>query len=132
MSRLGEIRGSFCRLPLWVRLWLALILVPVNMASLLFLAIPGGMTLAVLANGALLINLALMLEQRGLSKAMALPHLVFWTPMLAWIIWLQQALPDMPDGFALYLWGLLAVDAVSLGFDLVDGWKWLRGDRAVA
>jgi hypothetical protein len=35
---IAEIWGSYRRLPLWVELWVAVILVPVNAASLAFVA----------------------------------------------------------------------------------------------
>jgi hypothetical protein len=61
---------------------------------------------------------------------MALPHVVIWTPMLGLVIWLlgQETAP----GFRRYLLILLAVDTVSLVLDYIDGWRWLRGERAVA
>jgi hypothetical protein len=125
-----QIWQSYRRLPLWVQLWVAVILVPVNAASLAFVAQPGGAWLAAMAVGAMLCNAALMLIERGFSKAMALPHVVIWTPMLGLVIWLlgQETAP----GVRRYLLVLLAVDAVSLVLDYIDGWRWLRGERAVA
>ena len=48
---IAEIWQSFRRLPLWVQLWVAVILVPVNLASVIFINAPGGFWIAVLAVG---------------------------------------------------------------------------------
>lgn len=127
---IGDIWGSYRRLPLWVQLWVAVILVPVNAASLLFIGAPGGVWLAGMAVGAMLCNATLMLIERGFSKAMALPHVVIWTPMLGLVIWLlgQETTP----GFRRYLLVLLAVDTVSLVLDYFDARAWLRGARKTA
>ena len=132
MRLIGDIWGSFRRLPLWVQVWVALILVPVNMLSLLFFAYPGAVWVAVLAVGGMLPNIAIMVAERGLSKAMALPHLLIWTPLIGLVLWLQYTFPGFPPLFKNYLWLLLAVDLISLGFDYPDALKWKRGDRAVA
>jgi len=127
-----DIWRSFRRLPLWVQIWVALILVPVNMATLLFWSEPLGIWVAALAVGGMLPNLVIMAVERGFSKAMALPHILIWTPLMV----LVTALLDDPALISECNWTflgvLLLVDAVSLGFDIPDGWKWWKGDRKVA
>ena len=130
MSLIADIWSSFRRLPGWVQIWVALILVPVNMAALLFIGAPGGLWVALLAVGGMVPNLFIMIRERGLSKAMALPHLVIWTPLIAVILVTMTG--DGPPEFRRFLWLLLAVDALSLGFDYPDALKWARGDRKVA
>ncbi|MGR3699704.1 MAG: hypothetical protein ACU0CB_15610 [Roseovarius sp.] len=125
-----QIWQSYRRLPLWVQLWVALILVPVNAASLFFVTQPAGAWLALMAVGAMLCNGVLMLVERGFSKVMALPHVLIWTPMLGLILWLLTQ--DIADGFRTYLLILLAVDVFSLIFDVIDTRKWLSGDRKIA
>jgi hypothetical protein len=124
-----DIWHSFCALPVWVQVWVALILVPVNMASLLFVGQPGGIWIALLANIAMLLNLPILIAERGFSRRMALPHLPFWTVL---VLWLVLARPDATGTYATYLWVLLGIDLISLGFDYPDAWAWWRGDRAVA
>ena len=121
---------SYRRLPLWVQLWVALILVPVNAASLAFVAQPGGAWLAAMAVGAMLCNGVLMLVERGFSRAMALPHVLIWTPMLGLVLWLLAQ--DIPAGYRAYLLILMAVDVISLILDVIDTRRWLSGDREVA
>lgn len=129
MPLIADLWTSLRALPGWVQAWVALILVPVNMASLLFLSQPGGLWVAALANLAMLGNLPVLLADRGFSKRMALPHLPFWTVLVLWLVF---APPSAQGIYAVYLWVLLVTDAISLGFDYPDAWKWLRGDRAVA
>lgn len=128
---IGDIWRSWWALPAWVQVWVALILVPVNVAALWFLSEPGGGLIALLAVGAMVLNGPIMLWDRGFSKLMALPHVLVWTPLVvlvAAMLWRGEA-----DGaFRTYLVILLVTDLVSLGFDIPDLRAWWRGDRAVA
>jgi hypothetical protein len=122
---------SFRALPFWVQFWVAVILVPVNMIAAIFYTAPNGVLIAVLAIGAMALNGVIMLIERGFSKAMALPHVLIWTPMVFLILWMLQS--GAVDGiYAQFLWILLVVDLISLGFDYKDTRDWLRGERAVA
>jgi len=124
-----DIYNSFRAMPLWVQIWVAFVLFPVNMASLFFVGEPMGIWIAVLAIGGMLPNLPIILYDRGFSKLMAFPHLLPWTILVGWILF---ARPEGSENFAIYLWILLMVDLVSLGFDYPDALKWLRGDRKPA
>lgn len=133
MLRLSQIWQSWRRLPLWVMIWVALILVPINLASLLFVAQPFGVWVAVLAVMGMAINVPIILIERGFSKLMSLPHLILWTPLVAlivWALWFGDA--ALSSIFAGFLVVLLVIDVVSLVFDYPDFFKWLRGDRATA
>ncbi len=122
---------SFRALPTWVQFWVAVILVPVNMIAAIFYTAPGGLLIAVLAIGAMALNGVIMLIERGFSKAMALPHVLIWTPMVVLIVWKLQS--GAVDGiYAQYLWLLLVVDLVSLGLDFKDTRDWFRGNKSVA
>ena len=124
-----DIYHSFRAMPVWVQIWVLLILVPVNMASLWFLHEPFGIWIAVLANGAMLLNVPVMLKDRGFGKMMALPHLAPWTGL---VIWLALFRPAGSDCYNLYLLLLLVVNTISLAFDYPDAIKWYKGDRKAA
>ncbi|KCV83236.1 hypothetical protein ATO10_00705 [Actibacterium atlanticum] len=126
-----DIFRSFLRLPLWVQIWVAVVLAPINLAALAFLDAPGGVWIAVLSIGGMLPNVAIMIKERGLSKAMSFPHLVIWVPLVV-LVAFKVTTQDLPAGFATYLWALLIIDLVSLGFDFPDAYKWWRGDRDIA
>ena len=124
-----EIYHSFRAMPIWVQIWVLGILVPVNMTSLLFVFEPGGILIAFLANIAMMMNLPVMIKDRGFSKMMALPHLIPWAILVAILV---VAPPVAEGNYASYLKVLLIVDLISLGFDFPDAVKWKRGDRAAA
>ncbi|WP_294609868.1 hypothetical protein [Roseovarius sp.] len=126
-----EIWKSYRRLPLWVQIWVALVLVPTNSVSLAYLAEPTGPWVAVMAVGAMLLNGVIMLIERGFSKLMALPHVAIWTPLVLFVLWIS-ANGGIAPGYRRYLMILLVVDLISLALDYADTWKWLRGDRRVA
>ncbi|SEL01933.1 hypothetical protein SAMN05443999_103126 [Roseovarius azorensis] len=127
---IAAIWRSFRRLPLRVQIWVAMILVSVNAASLLWWDAPMGAWVAGMAVGAMLLNGVLMLIERGFSRAMALPHVLIWTPLMALVIWLLSQ--HIATGYRRYLLVLLVVDGISLALDYADSWKWWKGDRRIA
>ncbi len=126
---LTEIWKSFRAMPTWVQIWVALLLVPINMAAIFFINQPSGVWIAILAIGAMMLNLPVMVYDRGFSKLMAFPHLIPWTFL---VLWIAFARPVGGDGYNTYLWILLVTNAISLGFDYPDALKWWKGDREAA
>lgn len=119
-------------MPLWVQIWVAVILVPVNVAPLLFLGEHYSFWVAVLSVGGMAPNLPIMLAERGLSKRMALPHVLIWTPLVVLLGWLLVGPMGESGNYAIMLTVVLVVDLISLGFDFPDAVKWWRGDRGIA
>lgn len=115
-----------------MQIWVIVILVPANLLPLAFVSEPYGLWVAVLSVGGMMPNLPIMLMERGLSKRMALPHVVIWTPLVVLIGWLLLSDQILNDGYRWMLIALLIVDLVSLAFDYVDAAKWRAGDRDVA
>lgn len=128
-SLFSDILNSFISLPKWVKFWLMFILGPVNMASLFFLGQPGGVWVAVLAWTGMLLSLAPVPFERGISKAAALGHVPPWTILVIYIFFFAR--PEATGAYGIYLTILGVVNTISLGFDYLDSYKWLRGDRAV-
>lgn len=128
MYLVSDLWQNYRALPLWVQIWVFGVLVPVNAASIFFIGQPGGLWIAFLAITAMLINVPVMIVERGFSKTMALSHLPLWTPL---VIWLIVARPEGSAAYQSYLWVLLVVDAISLGFDYPDAWRWWKGERGV-
>lgn len=123
------IYSSYRAMPVWVQIWVLFILVPVNSAAIFFVFQPMGVWIAVLALGGMLPNIPVILYDRGFSKLMAFPHLLPWT-ILA--VWLLVARPEGSAAYGIYLWIVLVINAISLGFDYPDAVKYLRGDRSPA
>lgn len=127
-SVLLDIWGSFRSLPLWVQVWVGLILVPVNMATIVLIIEPGSYLIPILAIGGMMPNMVLMFIERGFSKAMALSHVVLWIPLLV-VLGLDISAGSV---FANYLMVLFVVDFISICFDVKDSKDWFKGDRGVA
>ncbi len=126
----ADIWSSFRRLPLWVQIWVAVILGPVNMVSVFLVTThPSGAWIASLAWLGMLFNLPILFRERGFSKAMAFPHVLLWTPLIFVLI---DALDNTIGSVTIYLWLLLLVNLVSLLLDYTDAIRWLRGERSVA
>lgn len=136
MQLIHDIWNSFRRMPTWVQIWVGIILVPVNLAALVFWSQPYGEWIAILAVGGMLPNIAIMAIDRGFGKAMALSHVVLWTPLCWLIVYLfyldVTATLSFPTAYLIFLTALLLIDVVSLVFDIPDSIKWLCGDRQPA
>jgi hypothetical protein len=133
-NRLLQCWQSFRSLPLWVQIWVAGILVPVNAAAFLMLDDTGAVWVAWAAIGVLATNVPIMLWERGMSKLMSAPHLVIWGPLqIALVLRLTGTLgAEEPGGReCLYLFIVLVVNAISLVFDALDTWRWVQGDRTI-
>ena len=124
-----DIWNSFRQLPLWVQIWVAFILVPINVAALVFVFEPYGVLVAVLAIGGMLPNLGVMVWERGFSNTMALPHVVIWTPLVMLLLWMIVSGATDDPTYLTYLWALLIIDTLSLAFDFKDSWEWIRERR---
>ncbi|WP_133493376.1 hypothetical protein [Alcanivorax sp. 24] len=131
--RLRDIWHSYRSLPLWVQLWVGLILMPVNLAGFFFLSYPAGQWIAVATVLIVLTNGPIMWYYAGMNKAMSLPHLIIWIPLhvllIAHLAGGFSPLPMSRPEFTLIM-AVLTANTISLLFDVKDSWDWLRGDRA--
>ncbi|MEP2532887.1 hypothetical protein [Shimia sp.] len=130
-----EIWESFRRLPVWVQVWMAVVLVPVNLMPFGYWisGAPFWGVFAFLALGGMLANLIILLREQGFSKALAIPHVLFWGPLVVVIfLTLRDGGGADWDTEELVLLIVLIVDVISLAFDVPDAVKWLRGDREIA
>ncbi len=124
-----DIWQSLTSLPLWVQLWLALILGPINMASIIFIYEPKGLLIAILAYAALIPSMIAVFYQRGFTKLVAALHIIPWTILVLLIIFERPAANGLYDQ---YLWVLLGINLISLAFDYPDTIRWLKGERSIA
>ncbi|MEQ9547996.1 MAG: hypothetical protein RIK85_18495 [Marinobacter sp.] len=121
---------SFRSLPLWVQVWVAGILVPVNAAAFLFLDTAAGYWTAVAAALVLASNYPIMLGCRGMSRLMSLPHLAIWGPLQVFLLYCL-AVADLAYTEFGFIVVVVVVNGVSLVFDAVDSWRWCAGEREV-
>lgn len=135
IANLTAIWQSFRSLPLWVQVWVGLILFPANMASLLMLQTWAGVVAAWAFLFVCATNLPIMYIERGLGRLMAIPHLIAWIPLqVALALRLSGEVGGTaPVGLELgFIWMLLVINGISLAFDLVDTVRWFRGEREVS
>lgn len=130
-SRLLDCHQSFKALPIWVRIWVAAILIPVNVLPFVFLGTMSGRAAALAAIFVVITNVPIMLHERGMSRLMSVPHLVAWIPLLAFLIWRLDRQPGLAGGEVMLAVALIAINGLSLLFDAVDSWRWWRGERGV-
>lgn len=133
-ENVSAIWRSFRSLPLWVQVWVGLILFPANMASLLLLDTWAGAAAAWAFLFVAATNLPIMYVERGFGRLMSVPHLFAWIPLEVALAVRLLGLVDgpLPVGAELhYIQMLLVINGISLAFDIVDSVRWLRGERDI-
>ncbi|MEL7218446.1 MAG: hypothetical protein AAGK01_08450 [Pseudomonadota bacterium] len=132
-GRIFEVSLSLWSAPVWVRIWVFVLLVPVNLWAVgAWLAtdhpLPAWLSLAWLF--VVVVNSAITLIERGVSKVTSASHLIVWLPAWAYAVWwlMQGTL----DGHLLVLaWAYVIIIGICNIFDLYDTWRWFRGERDV-
>lgn len=131
---LAAIWHSWRSLPAWVQVWVALILVPVNAAAFFLLDTWLGVAAAIAAVVVVVTNGPIMWACRGMSRLMSVPHLFAWIPLQVLIpLRLAEVVGSGPPTGAEWVYGviLFVINGISLVFDAIDSWRWLRGEREV-
>lgn len=133
MDNLIDIWRSLRSLPLWVQIWVAGILVPVNALPFFLIDTRVGVAGALAALLVVATNGPLMWIYQGMNKVLSIPHLIAWGPLEIYLLMLLADNDFRAEAGALEL-GLavllLVVNGISLAFDVMDSAKWLAGDRA--
>ena len=130
-SRLRRLLASIAGLPQWVQAWLV-VLVGTNLASLAFLDTNVGLwtAAAIVVVGTL--NLPMMVIQGGLTRLLSLPHFV-WFPLIVLLYGQLHGTNALPAGSPVRIFALavLIVNGISLLFDVLEVYRWFRGEREV-
>ena len=133
LERLLDGFRSLRAAPLWVQVWVWAFLLPINLASFFVYGKTGHPFPGWAAIGfvfVLLVNVTLVIQERGISKLTSLPHLVPWVPLQIWsgvLIFTSDASLD-PVVLA-FAWVYFVVIGISNLFDVFDTWRWFRGER---
>ncbi len=129
--RLARLMRSFLGLPHWVKAWMTL-LIGVNMAAFWLLDTEIGFWTALALFVVLALNMPAMIVQAGMRRLLSLPDFV-WLPLVIFILYrLFGPAPVAADSVE-FRYGLLIVivNGISLGFDVYESRRWLRGEREV-
>ncbi len=113
--------------PLWLQAWLAWMSL-VNGASILFLRhVEARWTLAAILAAAMLMQLLYAIN--GFNRLLGLAHVVFWTPL---VVYLVRQWPRLKPSPALRAWvaAVIATNSLSLVIDYLDVIRYLLGDRS--
>ena len=115
----------------WIEWWLNWMLVALVLLPLVLLIWPasrwaGIATIVSLVLSALTIGW--MYDQMGYVRLLGLPHLLFFTPVLIYLIAVMRR-PDTPAWPKRIMAVVALTMAVSLAFDVVDVLRWMLGDR---
>lgn len=118
--------------PDWVRLWVGWLNI-VTFGTLVVCLI--ARRTWVVAGAILAVNLPMvasmfwLYEEVGFVRLLGLPHLVFWTPLVVWIVLRLTRRPEIVQPQRAVLWLFVASLTVSLAFDLTDVARYLAGER---
>lgn len=118
--------------PLWVQIWLNwMALGAFLLPLLLFIWRETRLTAAIIVLTHTLNGFAVMylFNTLGYVKLLGFPHLIFWGPLLWYLIrFVNREAP--PPWATRILWILISTLAISLAFDLVDTIRYVLGERA--
>lgn len=130
-QRLHRLMRSFLGLPLWVQVWMT-VLIGTNLAAFWMLDTAVGFWTAVALVVMMAFNGPMMVIQAGMTRLLSIPHFV-WLPLAVYILYRLFG-PEPIDrdsaefGYAV---AVFAVNGISLAFDVYESYRWLRGDREV-
>ena len=107
---------SYFSLPVWVVIWLTFFLIPANFSGFFLLEYESGFWIALLGAGAICVNVVIVFINGGLSKVLAIPHLVFWIPLQIYLLHRILTSPEISDFEQNYILLLLVINGISLAF----------------
>jgi hypothetical protein len=64
--------------------------------------------------------MAVLFEQMGYGKHLGLAHVVFWTPLVLWLVTRFEPILARSTAFAVYVLVVIATNTISLGIDYAD------------
>ncbi|MEO1500340.1 MAG: hypothetical protein AAFS08_07155 [Pseudomonadota bacterium] len=132
MKKIMDLYASFRRLNTPTQIWMMLVLAPANFLTLALVDGPLGYVVPLLSMLGFLPNFGIAWVQNGFSGAMALPHLLFWTPQIAILgNYLIQTPANVSFAYIAYAI-VFVVNTISLLFDIRETTKWFAGQKSVA
>ncbi len=132
MERLISIYASFRRLHHGTQVWMMIVLGPAIFLPLLAMDGPLGPWVAILSILGFAPAPPIIWRERGFSGKLSLAHLIFWPPLVAWLIW-YLAQNGFDGSFSATVYAItIAVFSISIAFDIREASRWWCGKRAIA
>ena len=138
-NRVLLIVKSWRALPLWVEIWVLYLFV----ANLLcvFTSSPQSLAIAICGSFILVTNTIVVIVWAGFTKVMSFFHVIAWVPLEVYL-GLSVILSPIDDVWPtqeIELWSynmflvviVFITNLISLGFDFLDCFKYIKGDRHV-
>jgi len=112
--------------PLWLQAWIAWMGLVNSAAVIFFRHVQARWALAAFVGAALLMHALYVLN--GFNRLLGLGHVVFWTPLVAYLV---RQRPRLEVGSPVRAWVtiLLVTNLTSLVVDYTDVVRYLLGDR---
>lgn len=117
--------------PGWLQIWLPILMAGGFIAPLVLLIWPQSRkagAIAFVASVIAAIMIGVMYEYMGYVKLLGLPHVIFWVPLVIYLLG-QTRKPDLPAWPRRIMLFAIAVIVVSLAFDITDVIRYLLGER---
>lgn len=130
-DRLIDSLHSFRAMPTWVQCWVGGVLVPAIVAPFFFLDSELGRVAALASIFVAVTNLPIMLIERGMSRLMAIPHLIAWIPLIVYLGWILANAAPLGVAERSLAIALILITGVSVVFDVFDTYRWVRGEREI-
>ena len=126
MNAFIKFNQGLLRSPVYVRLWL-LLLLSANLAAPLFFVDRAEAQIVLVALAASMLAMTVLTGLTGFTRLLGAGH-IFWIPL---VVWLWSRLDQIPanDAFGVWIRALIVLDTISLVIDAVDVVRYARGDR---
>jgi len=113
--------------PVWVRIWLTILMLVNMLAPLLFLDLFEARLVLVTFMLSFLLLVALT-GRFGFTRILGLGH-VLWFPLVAYLMTRTNSYP-LADPFGLWMRCVIVLNSISLAIDTVDAIRYIRGERS--
>lgn len=116
--------------PSWLRVWLPLLMLGGFIAPLVLLIWSQSRLVGAISFVASLlaaVSIDYMYKQMGYVKLLGLPHIIFWTPLIVYLI-MQRRRLTLPAWPMRILTFMIVTIGISLVFDYVDAARYFFGN----
>ncbi|MBI4388810.1 MAG: hypothetical protein HY580_01405 [Nitrospinae bacterium] len=106
-----------------------LLLAAANMAGGLYFFDTREGKFALFAMAGSMLVMQIVFNRHGFVRLLGLGHILFWTPFIGMILWRLQSGTDLRGDYRFWLISVGLLNSISLIIDVVDVWRYSRGER---